>query len=700
MIKSLKRIKKALIVTSNPTLSGLASLLSIMQYYESYVSIEELRVLSGTKDYGSTLLGLVNAAKKSGFNAKGFKLNIETLQEVQSPVIVYITSKIAEQIQYAVVFGVVQERDEKKFILGDPLKGVSYLTQKQMEGLWANNICLIIEPTAEVFDRKIKKRGAFSIYKHIKNSNRLFVSIVLLSIICSAIGIFPILYLIQKKINFNIKENKFSIITGWMVCIVLVLIAKEFLVYFKNRIAILFSMTIEKALSDDFHDDFYKLPKTFFDYHSEDLLINKRKDIRRTGKSINVIMKRWLDSIISGVMILLTILILAPKSLLIILPLISLIVIFSTKLAKKFVANQEELRTSEDMSSKVFSFYCEGLNKMKQYIKKANFESGSKQAYLRTLYIISKSNGKKAAINSLARALSIVCFSLAAFLTTTLYSKQIISIGLYFSTIYLYVLLFLNTTQIGEMFIDFNKFNFSFKRVELFDFSFLLPDKVFVVNKVDTINRLDIDNLEYFDNTTNKEVIKTISFSITKGSMLGIVGQTKSGKSHLANQLIKYYPVKYGSLLINRHIDVNNVSNCNWYEQVAIVPQQPFVFFGSIIENIALSDAIHNTNKAMAFIKEFQLDIFFHTLSKCEQTFIGDGGVPISNSQKQIISIARAIYAEPQLLILDDPTMLLDKNTIIFLFDFINKIKHKTSIILLTTDTTLTKEYCDNVIFI
>lgn len=164
-----------------------------------------------------------------------------------------------------------------------------------------------------------------------------------------------------------------------------------------------------------------------------------------------------------------------------------------------------------------------------------------------------------------------------------------------------------------------------------------------------------------YPNGSGVPAIKDLSFSIDSGESLAIIGPTGSGKSTIAWLLLRFYDVSSGEILVNgsdiKTLDVNSVRN-----NVAIVPQKPMLFSGSIAENIrwgnveATDEMLHQAaNKAQAGFIEKMKDGY--------ESYLGSAGVNVSGGQKQRISIARGILKNSSILVLDDATSALDAVT-------------------------------------
>lgn len=157
-------------------------------------------------------------------------------------------------------------------------------------------------------------------------------------------------------------------------------------------------------------------------------------------------------------------------------------------------------------------------------------------------------------------------------------------------------------------------------------------------------------------------VIEDLSMVAEPGSTVAIVGPTGAGKTTLVNLLMRFYDVDRGRILVDG-IDITTLSKQSLRARIGVVLQDAWLFDGTIEENIAYGRPGAGTDEVTAAAKAAYVDRFVHTLPAGYQTRItGDGG-NISAGEKQLITIARAFLARPQLLILDEATSAVDTRT-------------------------------------
>ena len=155
------------------------------------------------------------------------------------------------------------------------------------------------------------------------------------------------------------------------------------------------------------------------------------------------------------------------------------------------------------------------------------------------------------------------------------------------------------------------------------------------------------------------DVFENFNCIIKKGKTTAIVGESGSGKTTLAALIQNLYPLKAGKIVIGEH-DINNISNYSLRNLIAAVPQQIDLFSGNVIENIALGEDVPDVQKIIGITKELGILNFVEKLPNGLQTYLGENGALLSGGQKQRIAIARALYKNPEILILDEATSSLD----------------------------------------
>ncbi|MBQ5910544.1 MAG: ABC transporter ATP-binding protein [Clostridia bacterium] len=160
----------------------------------------------------------------------------------------------------------------------------------------------------------------------------------------------------------------------------------------------------------------------------------------------------------------------------------------------------------------------------------------------------------------------------------------------------------------------------------------------------------------------NREVLKNVSLSVNAGEMLGIVGKSGAGKTTLVNLITRLYDVNEGEILIDG-VNVRDMRFCDLRKNIALVSQETYIFKGTIFENIAYANPSADRKAVIDAAIAASAHDFICKLPDGYDTQVGSGGRGLSGGERQRISIARAILADPKILILDEATAAVDTET-------------------------------------
>ncbi|MFO7958414.1 MAG: ABC transporter ATP-binding protein [Candidatus Brocadiia bacterium] len=160
----------------------------------------------------------------------------------------------------------------------------------------------------------------------------------------------------------------------------------------------------------------------------------------------------------------------------------------------------------------------------------------------------------------------------------------------------------------------------------------------------------------------DEPVLKDMSFEVEPGEMIGLVGHSGAGKTTVINLVCHFYKVDEGQVLIDGH-DLTDVKVESLRRQIGIVSQEPFLFSGTIAENIAYSQQDATPLEVMAAAKAANAHNFIVDFPEGYDTLVGERGLRVSGGERQRIAIARAILKNPRILILDEATASVDTET-------------------------------------
>lgn len=172
---------------------------------------------------------------------------------------------------------------------------------------------------------------------------------------------------------------------------------------------------------------------------------------------------------------------------------------------------------------------------------------------------------------------------------------------------------------------------------------------------------IELKNVTFGYDAT-KPVLKDITFKVPAGEMLGIVGRSGAGKSTLVNLISRLYDPQEGSIYIDG-VNVKDMSFAELRKNVAMVSQETYIFMGTVAENIAYARPDATREEIIAAAVQASAHDFICKMPDGYDTMVGSAGRSLSGGERQRISIARAILANPRILILDEATAAVDTET-------------------------------------
>ncbi len=178
-----------------------------------------------------------------------------------------------------------------------------------------------------------------------------------------------------------------------------------------------------------------------------------------------------------------------------------------------------------------------------------------------------------------------------------------------------------------------------------------------------------------FGYNPERPVLHDLNWHVTAGQTVAIVGPTGAGKSTIASLLTRFYDVQGGAVLIDGH-DVRDVTQSSLRRQIGVVPQEPFLFTGTINENIRYGRLEASDEEVMAAARVVGADDLITQLPRGYNTLIRERGRNLSMGQRQLISFARALLADPRILILDEATANIDTYTEAIVQQGLKKLLH------------------------
>jgi ATP-binding cassette, subfamily B, bacterial HlyB/CyaB len=629
---------------------GAACLGMISQYWGKRFSLNMLRNLAGVNRSGATLKNLAVAAEKLGFHARPVRASLNRLVEEKSPWIAHWQGE-----HYVVVYRV----KGNQILIADPAIAKRWMSISDFQAGWTG-YALLLSPTGLLEQIPNAKPTFGKIWGAFLPYSSTLLPIVMASILLQVFGLVTPLFtqiildqvVVHKSfISLHVFAIGLLIFSVWRIG--LMGIRQYLLDYFSNRVDLtLISAFVSHALN---------LPLEFFaTRHVGDIITrvqeNQKIQVFLTRQAVTTALDALMAFVYVGLMVYynwqLTLLVLA------ILPPIIILTVVSSPMLRR--ASRNVFHESAKQNSSLVEMFT-GISTLKMAAAERDLR------WLWEDHLTSMFNaqfqGQKLANNLqvMGGLINTVGSTALLWYGATLVMQDQLSIGQFVA----FNMLIGNViTPVLSLVSLWDELQEVLVSVERLDDIFAAqpeesPDKPMLVlpNLHGEVTFEDVSFRYNLDEQRN--TLQSVTFSAHPGEAIAIVGRSGSGKSTLINLLQGLYSPTIGRILVDGY-DIRHVSPQSLRRQLGVVPQECFLFSGTILENITLYRLEYELAEVVNIAKLAEAHAFIQNLPLGYNTKVGERGSALSGGQRQRIAIARALLANPRILILDEATSSLD----------------------------------------
>ncbi len=486
--------------------------------------------------------------------------------------------------------------------------------------------------------------------------------------------------------GFELQAELYSILGKTLLVfgalvLVLALIMGIFM-YFMRQTIIVMSRLIEYDMRKELFNHYERLDLAFYKKNNTgDLMSRITEDVNKVRMYLGPAILYFINLVSLFVFVIYSMLqvsvelsmyVLAP------LPFLSISIYYvSSLINKKSTIIQQQLATLNSTSQEVYS----GIRVVKSYVQEGpmgRFFAGQSQNYM------DKSMGL-AKVNALFFPLMMLLVGVSTILTVYVGGLQVVKGTITPGNIAEFVI-YVNmltwpVTAIGWIASIVQQAAASQKRINEF-----LQTKPSIVSPDTTPEKLTgnvaFENVTFIYPDTGIKALENVSFQLKKGEKMAIIGRTGSGKTTIADLLLRMYDVSEGKILLDGK-DIRQKDLYSLRRQIGYVPQDVFLFSNTISKNVAFGKKEASQEEIEQFTKYAAVHEDILGLNKGFETLVGERGITLSGGQKQRVSIARALIKKPEIIVLDDCLSAVDTNTEAQILGYFNEsLQDKTAIII------------------
>lgn len=640
---------------------GPTCLAMILKYYGYYNVQHFLSSLTEVSTAGVNLYSLGEAAEQFGFKAEAYEMEYEHLSQITLPCIAHYSG-----IHFIVIYKVTAD----EVWIADPTYGKDKIKKEEFIKKW-NGIVLTVEPTPDIFKNKDLEDAVEAYRARRKSLYGKFYAPVIRSMkgvmgqILLATGVLQVLglaipFLTQTIVDYVLVNQNRKLLMVILIGIFLVFIAQVIMLFVRNMLVVHLKIHFELDFFSRFFKHFISLQQKYYDN-------TKREDFMARFQENITIRQLVNPAVIESVVDLIFILFYIPlliiynaKLGLLALLFVLIFAAFSAYFApivrsllyKVFYRNIQTLGDFLDTLLGIQSVKLLSIENLKFW--------QWKNKYRHTLNTVMDAEQKSTMLHSIQRSVYFVSQIGVFWVGAYMALNNEITIGQYLAITAIFMIVLQALYNLSQIWYNLTELSVSISRLN--DVLMQETENHSILDQVNDVHYEDLvaKDLRFkYASSQEEYVLKNINFTIRKGEQIGIVGRNGSGKSTLVKLLVNLYPQYEGSLMIGK-TEIRRINPMVLRKKVFLFPQDIYVFNGTIIENIQYGNLNAGIDEVIAAAKLADLHDFVSSQYLGYNFKVGDLGGNISGGQKLKIGFARLFISNPDIIILDEASSMLD----------------------------------------
>ncbi len=657
---------------------GAACLASVASWFRLSLPVARIRQLANTDRQGTNMLGMLEAAEKMGFTAKGIKGPYECLFDIPRPSILHVIVGGGYH-HYKVLYGI----NKKSVYLMDPLDGKLHKVGHEAFKKEWSGVALLLVPSPDFKPMDSSWSSGRRFIALMWPHKTIIIQSLFGAVVYSFLGLTTSFY-VQKIVDHVLVDGNINLLNLMSLLMIILLLIRIFISVSKNIFTLKTGQQIDATLIMGYYRHLLKLPQRFFDTMRIGEIISRISDAVKIRSFINNVS---IDLAVNLMIVFFS---------------IAVMFLFSWKMAAIVLIavpfyvclylvfrmiNKRILRKIMENSADLESHLVESLNTVtaiKEFSVSEFTNLKTETRFYRLLHSVYTASGSHIITQGLSELLAGILTISVLWLGSLMVIRNEFTPGTLLS---FYALLGYLLGPIGYL----------VNASQAMQDALIAADRLFQImdleceesheNKI-SLTREMIGDIHFrnvsFRYGSRLQVFDNLNLTFTKGEISAIVGESGSGKTSLIALLENLYPVQSGTIEIGQY-NLQQIQLDTLRAQIGIVPQHVELISATIAENIAFGENEPDMRRIIDICGMLNMREFIEKIPGAYNAILGERGVSLSGGEQQRLAISRALYRDPEILILDEATSALDAQAEAHVRQMIRTMKlHGKTILIIT----------------
>jgi ATP-binding cassette subfamily B protein len=667
-------------------------LASVAGYWGLRLPLALLRQYTMTDREGTTVLGIVRAAERLGFYAKGVRILPTMLSDLPLPAIAHMYVPQSRLYHFVVLYRV----DSNRVRVGDPARGLLWMPMEEFLAQWTG-VVVILAPREDFQEAEVGSSRWRLFWRLLRPHRVWFVQAFLGALFYTLLGMAPALYA-GFLFDSVLPTGNTTLLHVLSIALLGIILLRSFFGWMRSVLLFHVVQRIDAGLVLGYFRHLLRLPQDFFDARRTGEVLSRVHDAVKVRNAISTVALTLLVDVAMVVTAFALMWLYAPSLALVTtaaLPLYGAVII---ALRRPMQQTQRALMERGADLHAHFTSTVEGIATVKTLTAELYSQWKAERTFGTILQLLGRSLRQYLTANTAAEFLGSSATLLVFWLGTLLVLRAQLSAG---ELVTFALLVGLFVQPLGRLLAVQQALHDALIAADrLFEIMVLETETSAVPGAIVLVPAHVRGEIEFrhctFRYGARPPVLRDCSLHIPAGAITAIVGESGAGKTTLVRLLLKLYPLQEGAILLDG-MDIRDIDTESLRRLVGVVPQEVQLFHGTVLENVAYGDMQPDRERVIAVCRRVGIDRFIAELPGRYETLIGEHGVNLSGGQRQRLAIARALYRQPRILVLDEATSNLDAEAEALLLQLLHELRREGITVLLIAHRLSTVQVADKI---